>query len=99
MKILIAADIFPPQAGGPATYAVTLANELVKQGIEVSIVSLNSHSDKKVLDNRVALFSVKSSFKPLRYWQYYRLLLARGRSADVIYAMGPVNAGWPAWNR
>ena len=97
MKILIAADIFPPQAGGPATYAVTLANELVKQGVEVSIVSLNSHSDKKVLDNRVALFSVKSNFKPLRYWQYYRLLLARGRSADVIYAMGPVNAGWPAW--
>lgn len=94
MKILIAADIFPPQAGGPATYAVTLANELAKQGVDVKIVSLNPNSDKSKVNCDV--FSVKSSFKPLRYWQYYKLLLNKGREADVIYAMGPVNAGFPA---
>ncbi len=94
MKLLIAADIFPPESGGPATYAVTLANELVKQGIEVTIVSLNPNSDKTKVN--CPLFAVHSNFKPLRYWQYYQLLLTHGRDVDVIYAMGPVNAGWPA---
>ena len=45
MKILIAADIFPPQSGGPATYVVALANELAKKGDIVKIVSLNPESD------------------------------------------------------
>ncbi len=94
MKLLIAADIFPPESGGPATYSVTLANELVKRGVEVVIVSLNPNSDKSKVNCPV--FVVKSSFKPLRYWQYYQLLLQHGKDAHVIYAMGPVNAGYPA---
>lgn len=94
MKILIAADIFPPESGGPATYAVTLANEFVKQGIEVVIVSLNPHSDTKA--TACPVFSVQCGFKPLRYWQYYNLLKKHARNTDVVYAMGPVNAGWPA---
>lgn len=95
MKLLIAADIFPPESGGPATYAVTLANELTKQGVDVRIVSLNPNSDKtKVI---CPVFAVASSFKPVRYWQYYKLLLTHGKDIDVIYAMGPVNAGLPAW--
>lgn len=94
MRLLIAADIFPPESGGPATYAVTLANELVKQGVGVTIVSLNPNSDVSKVNCDV--FAVKSSFKPLRYWQYYKLLLKQGKNVDVIYAMGPVNAGYPA---
>lgn len=94
MKLLIAADIFPPESGGPATYVVTLANELAKRGVDVRIVSLNPKSDASKVSCPV--HSVTSSFKPLRYWQYYQLLRHHGRDLDVIYAMGPVNAGWPA---
>lgn len=96
MRLLIAADIFPPDSGGPATYAVTLANELTKLGVSVSIVSLNPNSDAKVLDPKVKLVSVSTMFKPLRYWQYYNLLKQEAKNCDVIYAMGPVNAGYPA---
>jgi glycosyltransferase involved in cell wall biosynthesis len=96
MKLLIAADIFPPESGGPATYVVTLANELVKQGVQVAVVSLNPNSDRSVLDSRVELAMVSSSVKLLRYWQYYQMLKQCGKSADLIYAMGPVNAGYPA---
>jgi len=95
MRLLIAADIFPPESGGPATYAVTLANELVKQNDDVVIVSLNPKSDIKAI--QCPVLAVKSNFKPLRYWQYYCLLKQCGRDVDVIYAMGPVNAGLPAW--
>lgn len=96
MRLLIAADIFPPESGGPATYVVNLANTLAKQGNDVVIVSLNSKSDKNILDQKVRLYPVASGFKPLRYWQYYNLLKKYGKDTDVIYAMGPVNAGWPA---
>ncbi len=96
MKLLIAADIFPPESGGPATYAVTLANELAKLGDEVTIVSLNPDSDKSVLDERVKLSSVFSRSKLIRYAHYFWLLYKKAKNVEVIYAMGPVNAGWPA---
>ena len=94
MKILLAADIIPPQAGGPATYVVMLANELEKRGDEVRIVSLNPQSDSAAV--RCPVEAVKSQNKLLRYWQYFLLLWKRAKLADVVYAMGPVNAGFPA---
>lgn len=94
MKLLIAADIFPPQSGGPATYAVTLANALTERGVDVRIVSLNPQSDRSVVSCILYLVSSKNKF--LRYVQYLWLLLREARTIDVVYAMGPVNAGLPA---
>lgn len=96
MKLLIVADIFPPQAGGPATYAVTLANELAKQGVEVTVVSLNPQADKNVLDKKVIFHRVNSNNRRLRYFEFIWLLWLQLFKNDVVYAMGPVNAGWPA---
>lgn len=92
MRLLIAADIFPPQAGGPATYCVTLANELIMRGDEVKIVSLNPDGDH-VTHNT---YHVSRRNKFLKYLQYIYLLWKHGKNTDVIYAMGPVNAGLPA---
>ena len=94
MRLLIAADIFPPESGGPATYAVTLANELWKQGVAVKIVSLNPNSDQSKV--QCAVYKVKSHHKFLRYFEYLFLLLKQVTTSDVVYAMGPVNAGLPA---
>lgn len=92
MKLLIAADIFPPQSGGPATYCVTLANELVKRGDEVKIVSLNPGGEHI----SHATYHVLRQNKLLKYLQYFWLLFKYARGVDVVYAMGPVNAGLPA---
>lgn len=94
MKLLIAADIFPPEPGGPATYSVTIANEFTKLGDEVRIVSLNPDSDKKAVTCKV--YSVTQRSKILRYINYLYLLWKHAKGVDVIYAMGPVNAGLPA---
>lgn len=94
MRILIAADIFPPQSGGPATYSVLLANELAKLGDEVKIISLNPYSDKKAVNCEV--FPVLNKGKVLKYIHYFWLLFKHAKNAEVIYAMGPVNAGLPA---
>lgn len=96
MRILIAADIFPPVSGGPATYVVTLANALVSLGDEVTIVSLTKNSDATVLDKRVKLWAVGFNNFLLRYLDYLELLLREVKQADCVYAMGPVNAGLPA---
>lgn len=94
MKIIIAADIFPPQPGGPATYSATIANELKKDGWEVCVVSLNPQSDKSAVF--CPLFAVRPIGKIWRYLEYLYLLFKHGIGADIIYAMGPVNAGLPA---
>lgn len=95
MKILIAADIFPPVPGGPATYSVGLANEFTKQGTQVTIVSLTPDSDaSKVI---CPVFAVrKNTNKFIRYFEYLWLLFREAKKVDLLYAMGPVNAGLPA---
>ena len=92
MKVLIAADIFPPQAGGPATYAVALANALHTQGDEVRILSLNPDGDTTKTRNVHHV----TRRNMLRYIEYFFMLWKRAVGADLIYAMGPVNAGLPA---
>lgn len=92
MKLLLAADIFPPESGGPATYVVSLANSFSKE--EVGIVSLNTDSDA----TKVAcpVFAVTSKNKIFRYAEYFLMLWKFSKNVESIYAMGPVNAGLPA---
>lgn len=94
MRVLIAADIFPPVSGGPATYSVVLADALFEEKVDVKIVSLNPNSDESKV--KCPLFKVCCSNKLLRYAHYFYLLCREACAADVVYAMGPVNAGLPA---
>jgi len=94
MKILLVADIFPPDSGGPASYVVALANELARAGENVIIASLNADSDESKVNCPV--FKVNSHNKLARYWEFFNILLKLSADAQVIYAMGPVNAGLPA---
>ena len=95
MRVLIAADIFPPIGGGPAIYAAGFSNALIAQGDEVTVVSLTPASDISVTKARVVAVTKKN--KVLKYLEYLGLLFRYARQAEVVYAMGPVNAGLPAW--
>lgn len=89
-KIVIAADIYHPDIGGPATYSKNLKEELTAKGWDVKLIC---YSDKKGDDvNRI----VRSKIKPLHWWKYYRKLKEIARDCDVIYSMGPISAGVPA---
>ncbi len=94
MRFLIAADIFPPVGGGPAIYAAGFSNALVENGDEVTVVSLTP--DSRIDVTSATVFSVTQKNKLLKYFEYFGLLLKQARKADVVYAMGPVNAGLPA---
>lgn len=94
-KILIAADIFPPVSGGPATYCVNIANELFASDVLLGVVSLTPNSDQTKIKG--SLYSVTSYNKIIKYFQYLYLLFKYSKQSDVVYAMGPVNSGLPAW--
>ncbi len=81
MKILIATGLFPPEVGGPATYAKLLLEELPKRGIQVSVLPFSE---------------VRKLPKILRHLVYFFKVLVRVRGADLILALDPVSVGMPA---
>lgn len=81
MKILLAAGIFPPDIGGPATYAKMLETELPKEGIDVIVVPYGL---------------VRSKPKIWRHMAYMRLLWREAGTCEVIYALDSISVGVPA---
>ncbi|MBD3251023.1 glycosyltransferase [Candidatus Uhrbacteria bacterium] len=96
MKIVLASGIYPPDAGGPATYTHAMARAFLDSGHEVEIVCYSDvakqNSDQEMKVHRVA----RKLPVPIRYlrfcWQVYRAL----KKADLVYIQGPVAAGLPA---
>ena len=87
MKLLIATPLYPPEIGGPATYAKALEDGLPQVG------ELNSPA----LEVEVVKFGeVRHLPKLIRHWAYYRRVLRAAREADVVLALDPVSVGLPA---
>lgn len=81
MRLLIATPLYPPDAGGPATYSKLLEKELPKLGTEVKLVKFGD---------------VRHLPVGIRHIAYVGKLLRAAVSADVILALDPVSTGLPA---
>ena len=81
MKLVIATPLYPPEIGGPATYAKLLQEGLPTKDIEVELV--------KFCD-------VRHLPKLVRHYAYYRRVLKAARAADAVLALDPVSVGLPA---
>lgn len=81
MRILLAAGIYPPDIGGPATYARLIEDELPHQDIAVTVIPYHS---------------VRHVPKLFRHTAYFLRLLKAARGTDLIYALDPVSVGLPA---
>lgn len=81
MKITIATGLYPPEIGGPATYAAMLEAELPARGIEVVTVPFGW---------------VRHYPKIIRHFIYAWKLWQNSRQTDVIYALDPISVGLPA---
>lgn len=93
-RILIITGIFSSDIGGPASYGAEIAGRLVKR-FEVSVITYSptwSYSG----DKDVA-YSVRRIWKKwpwfMRHLLYVVAVLARGRKADLIFALNAINAG------
>ncbi|MEK7077018.1 MAG: glycosyltransferase family 4 protein [Patescibacteria group bacterium] len=81
MRLVIATPLYPPEVGGPATYAKLLKEGLPAKGIEIELVKFSN---------------VRHLPKIIRHYAYYRRVLKAARNADVILALDPVSVGLPA---
>jgi glycosyltransferase involved in cell wall biosynthesis len=81
MKILLAAGLYPPDIGGPATYAELVAAELPNRGVEVVVVPYRA---------------VRTVPKVFRHLAYARLLWRASRDVQAIFALDGVSVGVPA---
>ncbi len=81
MRLVIATPLYPPEIGGPATYAKLLSEGLPAKGIEVELVKFSD---------------VRHLPKLIRHVAYYRRVLKAARNADVVLALDPVSTGLPA---
>lgn len=81
MKLVIATPLYPPEIGGPATYAQLLEEGLPAKGIEVELVKFSE---------------VRHLPKLIRHIAFYRRVLAAAKRADAVLALDPVSVGLPA---
>ncbi|KND49406.1 MAG: glycogen(starch) synthase [Parcubacteria bacterium C7867-008] len=80
MRLCIATPLYPPESGGPATYARTLELGLPERDISVSLVKFSE---------------VKHLPSVMRHISYFFKVLKTGKKADVILALDPASVGVP----
>lgn len=81
MKIVLAAGLYPPDIGGPATFAKQLADFLVTKNVQVEVVP----------------FSTVRELPPIvRHLSYFYRVWRQSRGARYIVALDPVSVGLPA---
>ncbi|MEK7121829.1 MAG: glycosyltransferase family 4 protein, partial [Patescibacteria group bacterium] len=83
-KLLLATGIYPPDIGGPATYAVLLKKELPKKGIDVEIVTYGPAGISRSIP------------KGLRHFIFFFKCLVVAFKSDVILTQDTISAGLPA---
>jgi glycosyltransferase involved in cell wall biosynthesis len=80
-RLVVATPLYPPDLGGPATYAHILAEHLPPKGVTVDVVHFGS---------------VRHLPKLIRHVAYFFAVLSAARKADAVLALDPVSVGLPA---
>lgn len=93
--ITIAAEIFPPSNGGPATYVKSVVPTLQKHGFVFRAVTFGA---KNTIDDvGIQTQCIPLSWPlPIRWFVYFVQLFKSVKSADLMLVMGTFLAGIPA---
>lgn len=81
MRLVLATPLYPPEIGGPATYAKLLETGLRAQGIDVELVKFGE---------------VRKLPKIIRHLTYFSRVYRALKNADLVLALDPVSVGLPA---
>lgn len=94
MKILLVTTIYPPDIGGPATYAWDVSRRLRARGHQVEIVSASVNAtDADVFHPPKSLRRVRFLRGAINIAFLFFLLLKIGRRNDVFYVQSPGHVG------
>ncbi len=80
-RILLVTPLYPPEIGGPATYAVLLASHLPEMGFSLRVLRFSS---------------VRKLPRIIRHCAFFFATLIRGWNTDIIFAQDTVSVGFPA---
>jgi glycosyltransferase involved in cell wall biosynthesis len=81
IQVLLATGLYPPEIGGPATYAKMLQEDLPDHDIDLTVIP----------------FSIVRKYpKIIRHAVYFWKLCKAAKQADIVYALDPVSVGLPA---
>lgn len=81
MHVVIATGLYPPDIGGPATFAVFLEKQFARHGISYTTVPFRL---------------VRHRPKILRHLNYFTLIRHAIKPGSIVLALDPVSAGLPA---
>ncbi len=106
LRILIATGIFPPDIGGPATFAKILYNELPKFGCEVKVLTYSDEkfsifnfqfsNKSKIQNSKQHIYRInRKQNKLIRYFKYFLQVWQLAHWADIIYAFDIISVGLP----
>ncbi|GEM_PF-898548 len=95
MKIVLAAGVFFPDVGGPATHVRRIAEALVLRGVRVTVVAYGDYAGSNEFSFRVERVSRRLP-GPIRWAVYLFRVVQHAMDADTIYAFDPTAAGMPA---
>ncbi len=82
MKLVVATPLYPPETGGPATYAKLLAEKLPPKGMDVETVKFGE---------------VRHMPKIVRHIAYFFRARHALKNADAVLALDPVSVGFPSY--
>ncbi len=96
-RILITTGIFPPDIGGPASYAMTLGKNTPKD-VSVTVVTYSSkfsyQADKDLPFKVIRVW--RKWPKGIRHLIYFFRVLGLAKKHDVVFSLNAVSAGLPA---
>jgi glycosyltransferase involved in cell wall biosynthesis len=99
MKITVVTSIYPPDIGGPATYAAEIKARLPGRGHEVKVVTV---STRAAPGDGVRTVPVKN-FRPAPFRYLWNMLvflwcvIRVGGKSDVVYTLNPAYTGLVGW--
>ncbi|MBU6310838.1 glycosyltransferase family 4 protein [Patescibacteria group bacterium] len=81
MRVLVATGLYPPEIGGPATYAALLEDKLASRGITPVVLPFRG---------------VRAYPRGIRHLKYFWTVFRAAQHADVVLALDPFSVGVPA---
>lgn len=95
-KIILATGIFYPDVGGPAIHCQKVAEALVQEGWEVTVITYGEYAPQGAFKFEVQRVS-RSYPKLLRWCLYLFKIFRTSRRAQIVYAFDVTTAGMPAF--
>src|SRR3989338_7806812 len=97
MRLLLVTGIYPPEIGGPATYAQKIAQKLGENGHEVSVLTFSPNAVESTDSNsKWTIIRIARGNKMLNRIRFFAGVYRLAPRNDLVYMLDWFAAGFPA---